>query len=165
METQVSKETLHKSVSEFLDEIRSMKDYDSFRCHEMARLLRTKFNQQGIQAQVRDGSATYSPQVINKLFAPREEDNLPEWIAEKFRINLRKPLCLYHSWCEVENYIVDYLQHLQIDRERSLEELILINEVTSLDSHIKYNPSGSEINLFGAKRIYIPPFCLTSLRI
>ena len=62
----------------------------------------------------------------------------------------------YHSWIEIGDCVVDFQNRIGISREKSYQDVLLVNRLNDLESKVEYLPIGREFRLFGQTFICIP---------
>ena len=136
----------------------------SYRCHETARRIAHGLELAGIQAEVKDGVATYDTRVLLKDFLVSMDlfQNLSEALKEealggKTKMKTR----VLHSWCEIpgnENgtVVVDWHAYLKTSKDEAIENVLIIENKDNLPH--KYDPVGITMRGWIIFRLFPPLF-------
>lgn len=144
-------ERLEDEVKGSLQEIAAMPRSGRYRCHEVARLMKMSLNRNGHAAVVRDGMAQYSGNFIVELLNqsggfghidPRGINGKSGRIA--------------HSWCELDDVVIDYQREIGIPPNMLFEHVTIVKRKNELQGKADYTPSGREVRLAGFNYIFIP---------
>lgn len=160
------KEELNEKVALLLKQFRETSSLPRARCHEIARFLRNKLQEEGKDAIVRDGIVTYEKEFWekeNREYEMQLDAMQPGWreacagLLEKPEFETRS---YHHSWCETDGRIIDFHKHIitaaKNGTTREVSDFLLISKIEELDGLVRYNPCGREFRLFGLKFVYIP---------
>ena len=154
---------LEKTVHEILDRIyiRANDGERKFRCHEFARILAHNLGKRGYpEVKVNDGLVTYDVQFLKEVSLGKlaKEDNImAEWLESiRKRKGPKSFLSVVHSWCELEDFVVDYHCSLKITPNYISEGLLIVKKKEDLEGKACYDPLGKEFSLFGRTFVYIP---------
>ena len=100
----------------------------NYRCHEVARLIKSKLKLLGINVKVKDGVVGYD---ASFLVQEHIKDFLEEDEEEIVRERAKGKLWLFHSWCEVVDgqndlIVIDWHNSLELSPELAIGGLLIV---------------------------------------
>jgi len=162
-----SKEYLRQIVSKETNDI--IENHHKYRCHEAARFIGKKLNSLGINANIKDGLATYKTDFILKqsLYSPEHLlDGVNKDAEEDFWLeihnNLKKRVTFFHSWLEVpekqtgDTTVVDLHFNMNLSKNVSVGDLLIVEDKKDLKGEVFYRPIGVKKGDFIVFKVFLP---------
>ncbi|GEM_PF-3635039 len=162
----LTRDSLKKMVDAAVLKVIQYPNSGSFRCHEMIRGVRNEISDEsGFLINVCDGIATYQADYLNQLFKDRDHLYSSAEFRDFLTANRTKPFAVPHSWGEVDEFIIDCHQNIDVNGCSSISQIRLVHSKDEIKGKVDYDARGSEFSLFGMKFFYVPPLYVTRIKI
>ena len=149
---------LEHEFEETLSAVNSLPNHESFRCHEVARLLRDSPRLSSYPIVVRDGVVRYHIDLLYEIHSERcgislERVELPPVCDLEPLPGFRERID--HSWCESGDVVIDYHPQIIVTPNNILRKVLIVAPKSELAGKAEYIPIGKEYSFFGRKWIKI----------
>ena len=134
------------------------KNWD-FRCHEIAIILPRELKKKGYEnATTYHGYVKYNTYVLTKEIMRNIGANFSQILdgeedLEELRNTWSSPFL--HSWCELENLIIDFHPEIRCSRFH-VQDVLILHDKKGIKNRAKYYRTGKKFNLFNKSFVCIP---------
>ncbi len=164
----IDKVELEKAAKDSLNNI--LRKKGKFRCYEIARLFSVELDKKGLKnIIVKDGVVRYKKELLNEIaanyFTKTEEGYEKDFYYDlKSRDNTGFTRYIPHSWCEIDDFIIDHHNILRVSKNLTLTHTLIVEKKENLLGKALYDEIGKEFAVFNKKYLFIPPIFIFKLR-